>query len=242
MAIAPPVACPCVARVTTPSNETVGSFPIEVPSSSEPATGVAAPTPVVASASQVEVSAELTNDQTWTQTVVASLGGPARRQLRVVVHNAGSVPLPPLTMAATVGPDRSKGAPVALPPVPVIAPGEERVVEVPVELDAPAIGGHVLAGRVVGLDRPVPFEASTEVEPWGVRLLASLVVVALAAKVIARLRQRPGRRSDRAAVLEGCELVAGQHGPPPSEPDDRSDDGSDDPEDSLFEHMADSAP
>jgi sortase A len=159
---APPVGCPCVVRVSTPSGDVVQTLPLQLTG----AAGAAAPAGTVR---QLEVAARvLPAGVTWR----SALGTGADRTLEITIRNTGSAPVDGLALEAAVGRSGSSGRAVATPTIDdPLRPGEQRIVMVPFELTAPVGGEYVASGQVTGLDQPVGFRATTVSQPWALALL-----------------------------------------------------------------------
>lgn len=189
----PPVGCPCVVRVATKDAGLVRHLPVVLPDVPMLAPDQRPPDPlVVATASQLHVSAVVETDSSVGARVRASLAGPVEHTAVVTLRNTSGSTLTGLTMTAATGRDASGGEPLPAPAIGALAAGEERVVRVPFTVGAPSAGGSVVAGRIIGLDRPIPFEAGTEVRPWGLYAIAAGGLVLLASR--RRRRQRRTRR------------------------------------------------
>jgi len=186
----PPIGCPCVVRAWGASGTVPVTMPIEVSDLTVPPapTGEIVPTTVVGRAEDVVVEARLTD---------AGHAGPGfglaeDRSLVLTLRNTGTSTIDGLSSTLAVGRDADSGRPITAPPFTPLAAGEERTYAIPVVLDAPVAGTYTVFGRIHGLDRPVPFAVSKSTHPWGLYLLAVVVVVGLIAFRTRRfLRARP---------------------------------------------------
>ncbi|WP_407567130.1 hypothetical protein [Polymorphospora sp. A560] len=184
----PPAGCPCVVRAVTATGDRAGAAALAVVDVPDSAT-VSGPAGQADGPRTVElVAARL--DERWT--LPGLLGGPAERTLRLDLRNPSGTPLRDLVLTLDLG--RAAGTGGAPPPVPVpdLAAGERRVVEVPVTIGAPAVGRYPVTGRIDGLDAPVTFTAHTSSWPWLLPVVLPLVVCGVV--LARRLRARPGRR------------------------------------------------
>lgn len=194
--LTPPIGCPCVVRTATAAEKFVRTAPIEIP-------GVATLTPeerpprpeVVLPASQLKVSASLESRSTFSESVIAGLGGTAKRVLVVTLRSTAPAVMTNLSWTAVVG-TSPHGTPVALPEIGILGPGTERTVEVPVDLPPATFGTFTATGHIKGLDAPVPFTAQSSHEPWGLLVAAVAVAVVLTAWVVRRRHRRRQSRSE----------------------------------------------
>jgi hypothetical protein len=120
-------------------------------------------------------------------------GAAPERRLVVTLHNSGDVPLrdPPLAIAVGVGDDPDRIIPA--PAVGRLEPGQVRILEIPFELDSFTIGERTVRVEVLGFQDPIVAEATTSAYPWGLAVLAVLMVQALLLLVRNRLRARIAR-------------------------------------------------
>ena len=177
MTVAPPVGCPCVVRATTPDNAIVRLAPIEVVGWPVLTPGQRPGDPfATASASQVQVSAQLVTDH---PSLASWFGGAMSRSLRITIHNRGPSAVTNLVITASAGRDIDSGQVLEMPHVGTIAAGRARVVTVPLSFAGPIYGRYVVSGQVLGLDRPIGFEAGTSPRPWGVIVVVLVVACAL---------------------------------------------------------------
>jgi hypothetical protein len=117
-------------------------------------------------------------------------GAAPERRLVVTLHNSGDVPLrdPPLAIAVGAGEDPDRIVPA--PAVGRLEPGQVRILEIPLELDSFTIGERTVRVEVLGFPDPIVAEATTSAYPWGLAVLAVLLVQALLLLVRNRLRAR----------------------------------------------------
>ena len=208
----PPMPCPCVIRVANTGDDVVQTTPIVlagVPTA--PVIGPDQPGPLMT------VHAAITTAKaSMIERLRAALGGPSRRTLELVVRNQGTTTGTHVTISAAVGHSRSSGESVTIPAIAAVAPGEARAVSAPVTLGAPTWGHYIVFGTVAGHGVPVAFATSTSSRPFLLFLLATVLLVDLAAMAWIRMTRggwrlpahwqgypRPGRTA---------------HGPPPGPP------------------------
>jgi sortase A len=214
-AATPPVGCPCVVRVTTNGNDFVRAVPIDLP-------GVPVVTPeqrppalgAVPSA-QLVVVTDLVQDPDASvgDRVLALFGGPVRRILVLTVRNAGTLPMRNLSVTGAIGASPSSGASIALPPIGVLEPGEERTHRVPVTIAAPAVGTFVAHGTVFGTESPVAFETATESRPWGLAALAMVAFVIVVRRIVRKRRRRRANtdlRPETGQPASACDTPRGR--------------------------------
>jgi hypothetical protein len=185
--VAPSVPCPCVVRATesgTGASRTAPITLIGVP------TGPALDPVVAIGADQVDVHGVIESRDSWTQTLFRSLAGPSTKTLVVTVHNRGRTPVRGLRIVAQVGRSATGGSPLAARSLATIAPGADVVLRIPVHLSAPAFGVYQVAGAVYGPATPARFEVDTSNDPWGLELLAPVLLFAIARRVRRRERAR----------------------------------------------------
>jgi hypothetical protein len=122
--------------------------------------------------------------------------------VRVTLRNNGITTVSGLRLVAYLGRDRSSGEPVESRPVAALGPGSSVALEFPVDIAAPAFGDYEVFGRLYGLDRPVPFAATTNVSPWAWEVIIPLVLLVLARVLRRRDRARAEQRARLAATAE----------------------------------------
>ncbi|MEM8747292.1 MAG: hypothetical protein AAGF91_11365 [Actinomycetota bacterium] len=143
------------------------------------------------------LDARLTGEGPW----LSWWGGPAERQLLVIVENTSTdtVDAAELTLAQGRG---AATEPLESPTLAELAPGERVTIRVDIELDAFAFGTHAVVGTITGVDRPVGFRAETTHVPWLLLLLPTLVLAQVA---LIGLRNRARRRL--AEPVEATDMV-----------------------------------
>ena len=190
--VAPPVGCPCVVRVSTPSSDLVRTVPIDVPGLAVLAESELGPE-LLPSAGVVtfEVTAGLEPDDDWSTSAMAAIGGPVDRRLVLTVRNTGAAPVAGVSISGAIGRTHEGGVPLAVPVIGTLGPGEERTVPVAVPMPVLAAGRFVVFGRVDSMAGAASFETPTDAHPWGV-----LVIVAIAAVVVIGKRTRRPVRSN----------------------------------------------
>jgi len=204
--VAPPVGCPCVVRVNTPSSDLVRTIPIDVPGVPMLSPAELGPELLPSAVGMLEVDAHLDEPGRGDLPLSGVLGGPVDRVLVLAVRNAGDAPLAGVTVSAAVGHDRLTGTPVVVPAIGTLAPGEERTLRVSVTMGAPAMGHYLVFGRVDSMAGAASFDAATDTMPWGAFLIVGLVFVVLVAR--SARRRRVGARPEVAEPAMSAEPVA----------------------------------
>lgn len=184
----PPVACPCVVRVTSQSSLAEVTVPVEIRGA--PVAGVDDRFDVPRPDRRLAFTeARLEGSGPWT----ALFGAPPHRTLVFTVVNTGQVRVnnPAITLRVGKGADPSGF--VEAPDLGTFAPGESKTFRVDVELPVFAVGTYAVEGDIPGFGVPVHFRTETTHIPWLLLLLpvlALLQVGLLAARN--RLRRRLG--------------------------------------------------
>ncbi|KWV31852.1 hypothetical protein [Micromonospora rifamycinica] len=174
---APPVACPCVLRVRTPTGTASAVTDLALTGVDAPAV---APT-VPAGLTLVRVHAvDRSGPRGW-------FGLPGELAVRITLHNPGAqdVTDPPLQL--TVGPPGQARTIVAAPALGRIAAGQTREYHVPVSTGTAPFGSYEVEGRIVTPGRPVAFTVAAARRPWGLPVAAAVLTVV-------SLLARPARR------------------------------------------------
>ncbi|MFG1901346.1 hypothetical protein [Micromonospora carbonacea] len=175
---APPVACPCVLRVRTPTG-TAGA------TAALPLAGVDAPpaAPGVPAALTLESvhADDRSGPRSW-------FGLPGELALGFTLRNPGTedVTDPPFTLL--VGPPGRARTIVAAPAVGTVAAGATRDYRVTVPTGAAPYGRYEIDGRIEVPGRPVAFTVEAARRPWGLPVAAAVLTAAL-------LLARRGRRA-----------------------------------------------
>ena len=197
----PPMPCPCVIRANDLNSDVVAFSPFEVIG--------AATAPIVerepSAAPPISVSASLQRPRgSFVDRVRRLLGGPVQQRLELVIRNTGPRALSGITVTGTVGRHAGRGEALE-PPAPIdLAPGERREVVVLVDLEPPVHGTHVVSGAVFVAGRSAPFSVSTSSTPWGLVLVALLVLIAVATLIgLTVLRRQLAAEDDRDGLADG---------------------------------------
>jgi hypothetical protein len=203
----PPVPCPCVAMV---SSQRMSSTP------TSPVTIVGAPVapikPPVSAATVTQplqvLNAQLSGNGPW----YSWFGGMAQRTLNLTVHNPnkGVYPHPSLVLGA----GKSGGALsiVATSSLPSMAPGATTTVHVKVVFPAFTFGGAQVVGTVGDAALMQHIKVTTTIVPWGLIVIALIILQLVFLAVRNALRRRNARREgppepDHATPPDGVPVV-----------------------------------
>ncbi|MEV4773525.1 hypothetical protein [Micromonospora humida] len=180
---APPVACPCVLRVRTPTGTATAVADLTLAGVTAPAAAPAAPPELTLVAVR---AVDRSGPRGW-------FGLPGELAVRITLHNPGTedVTDPPLRL--TVGPPGRARTIVAAPAVGTIAAGQTREYHVAVPTDAAPFGRYEVDGRIAVPGRPLAFTVAAARRPWGLPVAAAVLTVVL-------LLARPARRRVPAAT------------------------------------------
>ncbi|WP_433533315.1 hypothetical protein ACQPYA_15560 [Micromonospora sp. CA-263727] len=182
--VAPPEGCPCQVRVTTLDGRLTATAPLVVTGATRtPGSSVVRQ---LATRPPVVTEAHVERDGGWAE----QFGAAARRTIVLRLRNEEAVPAA-VSLSFSVGRDADPSGFVASPPVPDLAPGEERVVRVPVTLPAPAFGDYRIRGEVVTAGAANRVEVTTDHHPWALPALLALATLTL---LIRTSLQNPGTR------------------------------------------------
>ena len=196
--VLPPRPCPCVVLVTGLTSSFSTTIPVDVRGApTAPAVSEAPSTQPLA----LQVEARVTGGAS----LATVLGGAAHRAVHVTMRNTGKVPLRPV-VTARWGRGSSPRQAIASPATGVLAPGEARTIVVPFHLDPLSVGNYTIAGEVTGAGRSVPFTSSTSTWPWGLLVVAQVVLLLVrnaVRRILARHEARE-RRAERRAAREAA--------------------------------------
>ncbi|MFX0595045.1 hypothetical protein [Melissospora conviva] len=179
--VAPPVACPCVLRVTT-----LGAAP------------TTRTAPVALKGVKVEAAVETVAPARLrvADLAVVSTGGRAallgwsdEMVVRVALRNEGTVAVTDATMHLLTGRPGRAGEVVPAPQLGVIAPGQTREYLIRVPVGAPVFGAYELSGEVRTAGGKAAFVAEAESYPWALVALPGLLLLLALLRVV--LRRRP---------------------------------------------------
>jgi hypothetical protein len=193
---APPMPCPCLIRVSSPTNDEAAVAPITITGhpSAEPIAGSQTDLPLV-----VSMRASPVTDG-FVDSVRSSLGGPTTFDVTITIRNTATELVDGISVSASAG--RRPGhvlAVIDVPPPPAIAAGATWEQTVRVDLPAPVWGDVRWAADISGGDNTV--EATDHTSSLPVLLIVAIgvllfVVVALSWRLVLRVRRR--RAGERA--------------------------------------------
>lgn len=182
----PPTPCPCVVKATDQTTQVAATSSIAV---------AGLPTVPITADDQgpvrrIEVSAiEITGAHRWTEL----FGAHGRRTLVLTLVNTGSVAVDAPDVSVTWGRGRVPDGFVSPPQTVRMEPGATQTLRVALERPAFAFGSYTAVVEVQGLDAPVIARATSTAYPWGLAVIA-LVLLQL---LLLRLRNRVRRRLHR---------------------------------------------
>ncbi|WP_432897283.1 hypothetical protein ACQP1S_19240 [Micromonospora matsumotoense] len=175
---APPVACPCVLRVRTPTGTATAVADLTLAGVTAPAVAPTAPAELTLVALR---AADRSGPRGW-------FGLPGVLAVRITVHNPGPQEITDPAFQLTVGPPGRARTIVAAPAVGTIAAGQTREYHVAVPTDAAPFGRYEVDGRIAVPGRPLAFTVSAARRPWGLPVAAAVLTVVL---LLARPARRP---------------------------------------------------
>lgn len=178
----PPKPCPCVIRMATQADTTGVSVPFEIIGAPT------APPQINLTSRQLDVEPRVTG----TGPIAAFFGGAAERQLVLKITNIGSAPLAGLPLVLTIGKGQDPTDPILTaeglaPTLPDLAVGEVVEIELPVTIEAPALGRYTIKGQFSGLEvlsvngvknnvGDLSFTTTASSYPWGLILVGWLLL------------------------------------------------------------------
>lgn len=191
----PPAPCPCVIKATGESSahQFLARIKILGLPEVEPRDRVGLPE-ITRLVRFREASLERTGGwTTW-------FGAAPTYRLVVTLENTGNVALHDLPISFAWGRGADPTGFVAAPDVPSLEAGAETTLEVPVTLDALAIGGYDVLGRIDGIGAPVETRVHTTTYPWGLivvpgAILAQLTLLSLRNRLRTWIQRRERRRA-----------------------------------------------
>lgn len=202
----PPAPCPCVLRARALVGGTVRAIALAIQGApTRPAGSRATVTRPVTS---VGITATRLGGggSGW----AALLGGPARRTLWVTVRNTGAAPVPDARLSVVAGRPGEPTTIVVAPPVGLLAPGEQRTVQVPITFGTPTWGRYTVRAEASGGEQPAVGYAHTSSYPWGLFVLLALAGGLGLHRLVRRRGAVPGGGAGRcAATLAGPRTLIG---------------------------------
>jgi hypothetical protein len=178
----PPSPCPCVVKVTDQTSHVAATAPIAVQG-----VPVVAIEPEEVPVPRIEVTSMRITDRTWWKDAFGLASSP-RLELTLVNTGSVNVAAPELSVVWGAG-DRPTGI-VTVRPAGPMAPGQTRTVTAKVHREALAFGDYTAIARVEGLTTPATRRVSTSGYPWGLLVVALVIVQILLVYLRNRLRRR----------------------------------------------------
>src|SRR5215471_2067104 len=187
----PPTPCPCAILAFAPAIPDLVTVPFTVIGA--PVATPAAPPPVFEQSTLKIENAKLEGSGDWQ----SWFGAATTRDLVFTIHNTGTTPVddPPLVLTAGKG---SNPEGVVTPPrIGHIEPGARRTIRASVPIDTLSVGSYTVKGRIGNAGASETFRAHTTVYPWGLFVLAILVLLALLFWIFNGVRRRVAARKAR---------------------------------------------
>lgn len=175
---APPVACPCVLRVRTPTGTATAVADLTLAGMTAPAVAPTVPPELTLVAVR---AVDRSGPRGW-------FGLPGELAVRITLHNPGPQEVTDPAFQLTVGPPGRARTIVAAPAVGTIAAGQTREYHVAVPTGAAPFGRYEVDGRIAVPGRPLAFTVSAARRPWGLPVAAAVLTVVL---LLARPARRP---------------------------------------------------
>jgi hypothetical protein len=207
----PPKPCPCAIVAFSSVLSDVVEVPFSVIGAPE-----AAPAPAPPAFEQKTLrleNAKLEGNGGWQ----SWFGASTTRDLVFTVYNAGTAPVddPPLVLTAGTGHD-PEGV-VTPPRVGRLEPGARRTVHATIPIETLSVGSYTVKGRIGNSGADETFRARTSTYPWGLLVLAILMLLVVVLWIRNALRRLAARRAGKRAARS-------------TEPADVDDDSVDDEE------------
>ncbi len=185
--VEPPKPCPCVVVVSALASPLTQRIPVQV-------VGVPTAPVVTQSPYQQPPALQVTARVTGGSSLATVFGAPAARTLVVTMANAS----PTLTVSPVMaaGWSRRGGTEqiITTPRLAPLGPGQRRRVSVPFQLTAFSHGTYYVTGSITGSTVPVYFTAQTSTTPWGLLVVAVLLLQLVLLAIRNVFRRRLERR------------------------------------------------
>ncbi|MEU1603910.1 hypothetical protein [Micromonospora matsumotoense] len=175
---APPVACPCVLRVRTPTGTATAVADLTLAGMTAPAVAPTVPAELTLVALR---AVDRSGPRGW-------FGLPGELAVRITLHNPGPQEITDPAFQLTVGPPGRARTIVAAPAVGTLAAGQTREYHVAVPTDAAPFGRYEVDGRIAVPGRPLAFTVAAARRPWGLPVAAAVLTALL---LLARPARRP---------------------------------------------------
>lgn len=183
--LAPPVPCPCVVE----ADSTSVSLRTAITITGMPSAPLVQPEVALGPKLHV-VEAVIIGHGGWE----SWFGWPARRTLRVKLLNTGGGGPASPTLALESNSWIGGRQTLTAPSVGAVSAGQTRVLQIPVDLGAFATGEYTFRGELYLPTGTTSFKASDFAVPWGLVIIAALILQALLLLLRNRLRSRLTRR------------------------------------------------
>jgi neocarzinostatin family protein len=183
--VVPPTPCPCVVA-SFDANSLTG--PVTAPITIEGASSSSAPItlPQTPAPNIVVVNAKMQGSPPFG----AWFGLPVTRTLALTLRNAGTLPASSINLFASLG-----STPLVSRQLPELGVGQQQTYMVPVKLPALSVGSLSITGQVArGNGQLESFKASSPLWPWGLFIIAFLIVQLILFRVRNVMRRRHERK------------------------------------------------
>ena len=190
----PPKPCPCAIVAFSSVLSDLVKEPFTVIGAPE-AAPAAAPPAFEQKTLRVE-NAKLEGNGGWQ----SWFGASTTRDLAFTVYNAGTLPVddPPLVLIAGTG-DNPEGV-VTPPRIGHLEPGARRTVHATVPIETFSVGSYTVKGRIGNSGAAETFRARTSTYPWGLLVLAILMLLVVVLWIRNALRRLAARRARKRAA------------------------------------------
>jgi 3D (Asp-Asp-Asp) domain-containing protein len=189
----PPTPCPCVAVVFSPQLTTTPSSPVTIVGA--PSAPLTPPSSAVTISHPLKVvSAQITGNGPW----YSWFGGMAHRTLVLTLQNPNKGVYPHPSLVLTAGKPGSALSTVSTSPLPSMGPDETTTVHVPVVFPAFAFGNVEVLGAVGDAGLKAPIKETTTIIPWGLIVIAVLILQLIFLGIRNAVRRRNRRRAAEA--------------------------------------------
>ena len=206
---APPVACPCVIRVSDKTNDEIAIAPITL--IGHPIEPLIDP-PDLSDALDVTISSHPASPGLFSQ-IRTSLGGPATYEVTVTVKNRSAVPFTAVSLAGSVLRGRDQLATLEFDDPGLLAPGRTWQQVVTAKVPGPSFGSLHWRVDVSGAGSVITVTQTTDQRPT---LLIVLVLFLVADVFLLLIRFTVRRRARREAARTAGDDDAAPNDAPPS--------------------------
>ena len=197
--VMPPTPCPCAILASAPAIPDLVTVPFTVIGA--PVATPAAPPPAFEQKTLQVENAKLEGSGDWQ----SWFGASSTRNLVFTIHNAGNTPVDDPPVVLTVGKGDNPEGVVTPPRIGHIEPGARRTVRAAVPIDTLAFGSYTVKGRIGNAGALQTFRAHTSTYPWGLFVLAIVMLQIILLGMRNVLRRRLAAREARKRAARGRE-------------------------------------